>query len=476
MRGPLELEVLLDVDRDRSTPLHAQIERGLREGIRAGRLLPGVRLPSSRALATRLGVSRGVVVEAYDQLVAEGYLATGHGSHTRVADRAVPVARPPRRAEAPAADAPPMPRFDFHPGLPDVGAFPRAQWMRSLRRASADMPHAALGYGDVRGAAALREALASYLGRARGAVADPRSVLISNGQVQGLALACRALRARGVTRMAMEDPCFFVHRMVVEHCGLEPVPVPVDEDGMRVEQLHGSGAGGALLTPAHQSPTGVVLAAPRRRELLAWAEEEDAVVIEDDYDAEFRYDREPVGALQGLAPERVVYMGSASKTLAPALRLAWSVLPRDLAGAVRSEKMLDDMGSPTLDQLALADFLERGELDRHLRRMRPRYRARRAALEAALERHMPGTRLHGVTAGLYAIAQLPEGADEDALVEAAWRRGVGVHPLGPMRFDPAAGPPGLVLGFASQAEGALARGIEQLARAAEEAGDGGASG
>src|SRR4051794_1083671 len=465
MRGPVSLQLLVPLDRQAGTPLHAQIEEGVREAIRSGRLAPGAELPSSRALAGQLGVSRGVVVEAYAQLGAEGYLASSPRSGTSVAEAGARAGtRDDGATPAPATE----PRFDFHPGLPDVSAFPRGAWTRSMRAALAAAPHRALAYGDARGAPEVRRALAAYLGRVRGVAADPERVLVCSGQVQGLALLCRALRARGVTRIAMEDPGFFVHRAVAAHNGVEPVAVPVDEGGMLVDRLPRTGAGAVLVTPAHQSPTGAVLAPERRRALLEWGEQEGAYVIEDDYDAEFRYDREPVGAMQGLRPERVAYTGSTSKMLAPALRLAWCVLPRELVGAMIGEKALDDMGTPVLEQLALADFLERGELDRHLRRMRPRYRARREALAVALERHLPGARLAGVTAGLYAVALLPREVDEIALVDAALGRGLAVHGLAAARFDPGNGPPGLVLGYGSQPEGAIERGIAELGRLVRE--------
>lgn len=456
--------LLLTLDREQRTPLHAQLERELREAVRSGRLSPGAVLPSSRALARRLGLSRGVVVEAYAQLGAEGYLSTRQGSATRVASAAAP-----RRPARPSASRP-SPRYDFHPGLPDVGAFPRVAWARSLRRAIAEVRDADLGYGDVRGAAKLREALASYLGRARGAVVDPERVQVSSGHVQAFALLCRALSARGVERIALEDPGFVLHRAVAARAGLRCVPVAVDRDGIDPGGLHATGAGAVLVTPAHQSPTGAVLSPARRRELVEWAQDEGAVVIEDDYNSEFRFDREPVGALQGLAPERVVYCGSASKTLAPALRLAWLVLPESLAEAVAAEKALDDLGSPVLDQLALADLLDRGELDRHLRRMRPRYRARRAALIAALRRRLPEAWIGGVEAGLHAVATLPAETDEAALIRAGAARGVALHGLAWCRFDESSGPPGLVLGYAAMPEAAIERGVAELAAAFHETG------
>jgi GntR family transcriptional regulator/MocR family aminotransferase len=457
------LELLVELDRASTEQLHVQVERALRDGIRSGRLRPGSELPSTRGLAGRLGVSRGVVVEAYAQLAAEGYLDARQGARTRVAPG---PARGAGDASAPADRPSGEPRYDFHPGLPDVSAFPRAAWLRSTRRALESAPHRSLAYGDVRGAAELREALAAYLGRVRGVVADPGRIVICAGHIQGYTLVCRALRRRGARTIGLEDPGFVLQRIAATHHGLTPVPIAVDAEGLDVDVLARAAPDAVLVTPAHQSPTGAVLSAARRRALLEWAQTTGALVIEDDYDAEFRYDREPVGALQGLDPGRVAYTGSASKTLAPALRLGWFVLPDWLAGEVAGEKAMDDMGSAAIGQLALADFLERGELDRHLRRMRPRYRARREALGVVLARHLPDARLSPSAAGLYSLVELPPGTDEVALVRAAWRLGAGVHGLAPSRFDPSAGPPGLVLGYAGMPEDAIERGVQLIAEAA----------
>ena len=456
------MELLLRLDRDGGAePLHAQLERELRTAIRAGRMAAGERLPPTRALAAELGVSRGVVVEAYAQLAAEGYLRARRGAGTVVAAVAQPSA-PARASDLPR----PVPE-DFHPGTPDLASFPRATWQRSLRSVLRDAPDAQLGYADPAGTQELRSALARYVGRARGVEADAERVLVTSGLTQGVALACRALRARGARRIAVEDPGFFVHRAVVAHCGLEPVPVPVDERGLRTDLLAAVQADALLATPAHQMPLGGVLAPERRTALLAWAQACDAYVIEDDYDAEHRYDREPVGALQGLAPERVIYAGCASKLLAPALRLGWLVLPQKLRGAVAREKAFDDLGSSALEQLALADFLERGELDRHLRRVRPRYRARRDALLAALARELPAWRVGGgIAAGLHVVALAPDAVDEAALLAAAAAHGMRLHGLSWFQVRP--GPPGLVLGFASASEPAIARAVGQLARVAAE--------
>lgn len=455
-------DLLVRVERN-GMPLRVQLERELREGIRAGRLRPDTELPSTRALAAQLGVSRGVVVEAYAQLVAEGWLSTRQGSRTRVAPSA-------RQAERPGRAAPRewRPRFDFRPGIPDLSAFPRREWLASARRALRAMPDGALAYGDPRGHAGLRAAVAAYAGRTRGAVADPERVLICGGVTNGLALVCSALRRRGARRMAVEDPGFFIHRHTVEHSGLEAVPVPVDEHGIDVSQIPGD-VHAVLCTPAHQSPTGVVLAPERRAALLAWAERRGGLVLEDDYDAEYRYDRDPVGALQALAPERVVFLGSASKSLAPALRLGWLVAPERLRDALSGEKFATDLGAPLFDQLTLADFLERGELDRHLRRTRRIYRRRRDALVAALSRHVPGARVYGVAAGLHALVRLPDGVDERRLAKRAAARGIALSPMEPHRVARGDGDwPGVVLGYANVPEPAIERGVAELAAALAE--------
>ncbi|MDO8186728.1 PLP-dependent aminotransferase family protein [Conexibacter sp. JD483] len=440
--------------------LHTQLERELRERIRAGRLEAGTRLPATRELAQRLGVSRGVVVEAYAQLAAEGYLSTRRGAGTVVAGTTrTPEAPPPVLSERAAPE-------DLHPGLPDLAAFPRAAWARSLRTVTRELPDAAFGYPDPSGAAVLRVGLARYLGRARGVAAEPARLLIVSGLTQGLTLLARALLRRGARRVAVEDPGFFVHRWALAHAGLEVVPVAVDEHGLRTDLLARVEADAVLVTPAHQAPLGGVLRAARREALLLWAERRGALVIEDDYDAEYRYDRDPVGAVQGLAPERVAYLGCASKVLAPALRIGWLALPAAWAETVAVEKALDDLGTPLLDQHALADFIERGELDRHLRRMRPRYRARRATLVAALARELPEWRVAGVAAGFGVVALPPAATDERALIAAAARRGMVLHGLARYRVAP--GPPGLVLGIGNTSEPALARAVKQLAGAYEE--------
>lgn len=453
--------LLLALDRESGPPLHAQLELRLREHVRSGRLAPGSRLPSSRALAAELGVSRGVVLEAYAQLTAEGYLTASQGAPTRVAATAGGE-RPP----LPAGSLTQRHALDFSPVTPDLGAFPVDGWIRSLRSVAREVPFGELGHGDPRGAPELRNELMSYLARVRAAAPEPEHTLICAGFTQGFAIVCRALRDRGVERIAVEDPGWQRHRLIAERSGLEPVPVAVDELGVDVDRLSDSECEAVVLTPAHQYPTGVVLASERRAALLDWSEERDGLVVEDDYDSELRFDRVAVGALQGLAPERVCHIGSVSKRLAPGLSLGWMLAPSWLSGALTYEKGLADGGTPVLEQLALADFLARGELDRHLRRMRLRLRERRAALLVAVANAVPGARVGGVPAGLFVLISLPDGVDEESLVSAAAAEGVGVEALSWHRAAAGSGGrPGLVLGYGNLSLQAIERGIGLLGRA-----------
>jgi GntR family transcriptional regulator / MocR family aminotransferase len=451
-------EILLELDRERSEPLRSQLERGLRDAIRSGRLQPDERLPSSRELARELGVSRGLVLECYTQLQAEGYLTSRGGSATRVAPGAEAPPGPPPR---PAAQV--RPSIDFRHGVPDLASFPRRDWAWALREACRSVPAAELGYVDARGTEALRAVLSAYLRRVRGAVAEPERMVICSGVQQGVNLVIRALARRGVKRVAFEDPGHPDHWAGIELAGMEAVPVPVEERGVDVEAIEACGAGAVVLTPAHQSPTGALLAPERRQALLAWAAEHDATLIEDDYDAEFRYDREPVGALQGLAPERVATLGSVSKSLAPGLRLGWVVCPPRLVDAIVAEKRIEDRSAPVLDQLALAALIESGRYDRHLRRMRGVYAARREVLMGALARHAPELELRGLAAGFHVMVLLPEGVEEEEVVAAARERSVGVYGLRDNTFREPRWPPALVMGFGNVGEGAIERGIEAVA-------------
>ncbi|MEY2442405.1 MAG: GntR family transcriptional regulator / MocR family aminotransferase [bacterium] len=461
MIGPVEL--YLDLERHAGAPLRRRLEREIREAVRTGRLTPGTALPSTRALAAQLGVSRGVVVESYTQLVAEGWLSARQGAATVVAARA--GAGVERRASQAISEPSLAPRYDFRYGSPDLSAFPRAAWLAASARTLRALPDARLGYGDARGAIELREALAAYLGRVRGVVADPGLMLVGSGTRHGLGLVWRVLREAGARRVAIEDPGWSAQRETALGAGLEPVPVGVDERGMCVGELEALDVDAVTLTPAHQCPTGAVLAPERRAALLDWARRREALVVEDDYDAEYRYDREPVGALQAMAPERVVYAGSASKTLAPGLRIGWLVLPDRLMAPATRQRVEADRGGPLLDQLTLADLVARGELDRHLRRTRRSYRARRDALLAAVAAELPGGRVEGIAAGLHAVVRLPSGCDEAATVAAAAGRGIALDGLASFFSSGTSPHPALVLGYANLAEPAIARGIGELARA-----------
>jgi GntR family transcriptional regulator/MocR family aminotransferase len=452
-------ELLVDLRRAYRTPLHAQLERELRGAIRSGRLAAGSALPSTRALADQLALSRGVVVEAYEQLVAEGYLTSRPGGSTRVGERAVQRATgtASEAGLASRASAPDI-RINFGYGRPDVTEFPRQLWLRSIRRVLNEVPSDRLNYLDKRGATELRDALAAYLNRVRGTDADPGRMVICNGFAQALGLVTMALKQRGARRIAVEDPG---QNDTLSY--LEAIPVPVDEEGIRVDALERTDADVVLLTPAHQFPTGAVLSAERRSALVAWATRRNRLILEDDYDAEYRYDREPIGSLQGLAPDRVIYAGTASKTLAPALRLGWLILPAGLVDLVADIKEQSDRGSASLEQLAFADFLGRGEFDHHLRRMRPIYRARRDALLRALHRHLPELRPVGASAGLHVVAWLPSGVDEAAVVDGALARGVNVNGITPYRRLRDDHPGGLVFGYGTPSEAQIDEGIQLVA-------------
>ena len=443
---------------DVPVPLHRQIETSIREGIRAGRLPRGSSLPPTRVLAADLGVSRGVVVEAYQQLAAEGYLTSRAGGYTQVA------AGPAAPAAAPRPVGEPKPAIDLSYGRADVSSFPRAAWLRAIRGALTDAPNEVFGYLTGRGVPQLRSSLAEYLNRVRGTVAEPDHMVICTGYAQGVTLLTGVLAAAGAKRLALEDPSSNDDALpAARAAGLEVVGIPVDGDGIRVDLLRATGADAVILTPSHQWPTGAVLSARNRAAVIGWATERGAIIIEDDYDAEYRYDRTPVGALQGLAPGHVVYAGSASKTLAPGLRLGWFVLPGHLTEPMAAAKIAADRGSPALEQVALADFIARGEFDRHLRRMRPVYRRRRDALLSALARHLPWLEPVGVSAGLHLVTWLPPHLDEDAVVGAARRAGVGLDAVGPYRITNP-GPGGLIFGYATVSERAIAEGVARLAR------------
>ncbi|MET7400861.1 PLP-dependent aminotransferase family protein [Dactylosporangium sp. NPDC005572] len=449
-------EALVELDRNRPR-VGDQLVGALRDAISRGRLAPGTRLPSTRDLAADLGVSRGLVVGAYEQLTAEGRLVTRRGSGTVVAAVATAVPRQPEsRPEQTTAVAP------LRPGVPDLGMFPRTAWRRAYETALTGALDADFDYGDAVGVPRLRRELAGYLGRVRAALVPAEGLIVTAGVTQALALVARALVARGVRRIAFEDPGSAALRDHLGRLGLEVVPIPVDEDGLDVRALSRTRTKAVLLTPAHQFPTGVVLAPHRRAELLGWARRVDGLIVEDDYDAEYRYDREPVACLQGLAPDRVALVGSVSKVLAPGLRLGWLVAPPTWLPELCAAKADADNGGPALQQLAFAEFLAGGGYDRHLRRARRLHRERRDAIVAALRRHLPKARVGGIAAGLHLVVELPPGADDVAVVERAAAAGLGPLALSALRMRKR-GPAGLVLGYAAHTPHELTRAVRTLA-------------
>lgn len=437
------------------------LQAALREAVRTGRLAPGTRLPSSRELAADLGVSRGLVTEAYEQLAAEGYLRSGRGAGTWVGD-AVRSARPRARDLAPRS---PGARADFLPGTPDLSLFPRAAWAAAQRGVLAELPHQALGYPDPRGLPRLRTALAELLARRRGVVADPERIVVVSGVAQAATLLGFVLHARGVRTVGVEDPGSPQHNALYASAGIGAVPLPLDAEGLAMGPLREAGVRVVVTTPSHQFPSGIAYSARRRAALLDWARSLEGLVVEDDYDGDFRYDRAPVGALQGLDPERVAYTGSVSKSLAPGLRLGWLLIPRALAEEVVERKRTMDLGHPTLDQAVFARLVERGDYDRQLRRCQRAYRERRDALVSALEEDFPGTEVSGIAAGLHVIATLPDAHGPlDLFMSRVTAAGVSVRPLadhGRVPDDRVR----LVLGYAHLSPARIREGVRLMARA-----------
>ncbi|GAA0987640.1 PLP-dependent aminotransferase family protein [Acrocarpospora macrocephala] len=435
----------VEIDRE-AGGIAGQIARELRESVRCGRLDPGARLPASRDLARDLGVSRGVVVEAYEQLVAEGFLESRIGAGTRVAVTA-------GRSEREPSVIPPEASFAHRPTSPDLGAFPRRAWSAALRQVLATLPNDGLDYGDPGGVLELRVELAAYLRRVRAADVTPGDIVIVTGVAQGLSLLVTVLaQAKGrPIVLATESPTSARQEPLLRRAGADLVGVPVDDEGVDVQALTRTGAEAVLVTPAHHYPTGVVLSPRRRAELVAWAAATGATIMEDDYDAEFRFDRDPVGCLQGLAPGHVVFAGSVSKALAPGLRLGWLAAPPALARAVRLARAELDLGSPVIDQHTLAHFIRSGGYERHLRRMRREYRTRRDALVQALAEHFPDIRVRGISAGLHLYAELDDPA---IFARSAQAHGLAAEVAGD----------GLAIGFARLPEHRIAAAVRAIAQ------------
>jgi GntR family transcriptional regulator / MocR family aminotransferase len=433
--------------------LRVALRRTLRDVIRSGALRPGVPLPASRALARQLGLSRGVVSDAYQQLESEGYLLTRPRAAPVVgAVVATPTPRPCTTAARRTAI------YDMTPTTPDVTLFPLRRWLAAYDEVVRRSPAATLDYREPRGEEALREALADYLGRTRGVVADPERIVVVQGTAQAVDLLLRVLKARGRVRIAVEDPSHATQHERIRALQLELVAQPIDQEGVITEGLDSDGL---LVTPAHQFPAGCVLSGPRRRQLLEWSTTQGALLVEDDYDAEFRYDREPVRALQGLGPDRVAYVGTVSKTLAPALRLGWVVAPDSLVDELVWMKRLADDFTPALDQLTLAALIRSGEYDRHLRSARVVYRRRRDRLATSLAKHFPRLTVEGIAAGVHLLVRLPPHVDDAAIVAEVRHAKIAVQALS--YYQIRARGSGLVLGYGRLHESAIDAALGALA-------------
>ncbi|WP_055585146.1 MocR-like pyridoxine biosynthesis transcription factor PdxR [Peterkaempfera griseoplana] len=459
------LDLHLDADLSRRHGRSQRLAAAVRAAIETGRLPPGARMPSTRSMAQDLQVARGTVTSAYEQLATAGYLEVVHGSGTRVADLR---ARPDAREEGTPPAAGPAPRWNLRPGLPDVTLFPRTAWVTATQRVLREAPAEALDYGDPRGRPELRAALAHYLGRARGVVAQPERIVVCHGYTQALGLLAKVVAGLKTPTMAFEDPSYPLFREIVRTAGLATVSAEVDEEGLRVDSIGPARA--VVVTPMHQYPLGVALSRARREQLIAWARAADGVVIEDDYDGEFQFHPKPSGALQALDPERVVYAGTTSKTLAPGLRLAWLVLPRDWVEPVAVAKRIADQHSAALGQMVLAQLISSGAYDRHIRRCRTRYRDRRQRLAAILAEKAPSTEIVGRSAGLHALVRWsPEGPTEREVLQAARRESLALSALGD--YWAAEGPhaPGLVVGYATPPQHGYTGALEALTRALDRA-------
>ncbi|WP_199424117.1 MocR-like pyridoxine biosynthesis transcription factor PdxR [Actinotalea solisilvae] len=470
----LAWETLLELDGRGG--LVEQLERAVRDAVRTGRAPAGAALPPSRRAAEALGVSRWVVTEAYGQLVGEGLLEARTGSTTRVAADAGTADRPGAHRSADVVrDGPPRARLDLAPGIPDLRHVPRAAWLRAAREALAVAPADALAGAPVAGHATTRAALAGHLRRSRLVDAPDDAVLLLRGATHGMAVVGAALVTAGHTHVLVEDPSWPVLREVARRAGLEPVPVPVDAGGVVVDALEAAarrtGARAALLTPAHQFPTGTALAPDRRARVLAWAREVDGLVVEDDYDAEFRYDRRPVAALQRLDPDRVVLLGSLSKTLAPAFGLGWAVTPPRWAGRLLAAAGRAGSGPSTVDQLAFAQLVAGGAYDRHLRATRARYRRRRDALVHSLAARLPTATPSGLAAGMHLLLDLgPDAPDAADVVRHAGERDVAVVDLRRYQVEAAERSRTLVLGYGNLADARVDEAVARLAASVRAAG------
>jgi GntR family transcriptional regulator/MocR family aminotransferase len=454
----------LCVELSRRGSLGRDVERAIRQAICDGLLAVGARLPSTRALAHDLGIARGTVAGAYAQLAVEGYIRQRPGAVSE-------VIWVPSAAETPAASEPGQASsWDLRPGAPDSSGFPRQAWVRATRAVLQRLPPDAFGYGSSQGTIELRQALTAYLGRARGVLTSPERLMICSGFTQALSLICEMLRLGGASAVAMEDPCAPRYRELVAGSGLRIAGVPCDGEGIQVAALKSLNVQAVVVTPAHQYPLGVTLSPARRNALTEWARQRNALIIEDDYDGEFRFDRRPVGSLQQMATDRVLYVGTASKTLAPALRLGWIALPATICPLAVGIRERLDRGNAALEQLVLADFISSGALDRHVRRMRGEYRERRDYMAQVLARDVPQVTVTGIAAGMHALVTVPGETKAQAVLTAARRHGLLLHTLDEYWHEPGPDhPPAIVVGYGRPPANAFRSCVSELSAVIAEA-------
>lgn len=436
----------------------------IRTAILEGTLAADTQLPPSRQLADEVGFSRGTVTEAYRRLAEEALIISRAGAGTTVARAAVLSVKTPTRP-SPSSQSSRRPNsgvIDLATGLPDVAGFPRAAWLRAEKEVLATATASQLGYAPAAGMPQLRRELTAWLARSRGVAFPDDRLLVTAGVSGALSALYQVLRAEGKTTVAVEDPGANGNARLLRYWMPLIEPVPVDAEGLVVNSLAATVAQSVLVTPAHQYPTGVVLSAARRRDLVAWARDGDRLIIEDDYDAEYRYDRRPVRAVQPLAPESVAYTSSLSKTLAPGLRLGWLVPPARLRDKLVELRWATDLGAPAVPQLTLAALLRDGVLERHLRLMRTRHRRRRDATMAALGQFLPGLAVSGVAAGLHLVVRLPDEVDDRQVVADAREAGVAVQALSSHCTRPIG--PGLIINYAATAPAVVESAIRTLAR------------
>jgi GntR family transcriptional regulator / MocR family aminotransferase len=456
--------LFLDIDRSCARGLGRQIEDQLRIAIRSGKLQPGRELPSTRALAHDLSISRGVVVRAYAQLAAEGYLELCRGRAPSLRDPRTgsPVAAAMGGSGTKASVR--KARYDLRPHMPDAGLFPRRAWLRSLHHAVTSAANADLNYSNERGLAQLRSEVAAYLGRARGIAAEPEQIIITAGCTHSLSLIMRLLARKGVSRIGLENPSDGLLRTIAEHAGVTPIGVSLDRDGILVGELEAAAVPAVIVSAGHQFPGGSILTPARQAALVRWANAVGGLIIEDEYDAALRPDWTPISARDELRCDRIVYLGSTGKALSPAVRLGWAVLPKALAPAFAEEVVANVLQLSAIEQLAFADFLRRGEFDRHLRRMRSLYRQRREALAAAFEGAIPGVQMRDAAAGLNMLIELRSVELEQAAFRHATARGINSEMLSEHTLPGYRGPAGLLIGVGGLADGAIQHVVEELAR------------